>query len=175
MTDPFAAEIRIFGFTFAPTGWAHCDGQLMPISQNTALFSLLGTSFGGDGKSTFGLPGLQGRAPLQQGQGPGLSLYDLGEQSGTETLQLLESEIPQHGHTLQASLDPAAVQAPRADRALAHSSPGWAYQSDTSSGLTAMAPEAVAPFGGGVPHNNMPPTLTMNFCIALQGEFPPRP
>ena len=100
MADPFVAEIRIFPFNFAPRGWAWCNGQLMPISQNTALFSLLGTTYGGDGKSTFALPDLQGRAPMHPGQGPGLSLHDLGESGGSETVTLLESETPSHAHTL---------------------------------------------------------------------------
>src|SRR5438552_7671798 len=104
MSDQFVAEIRIFSCNFAPTGWATCDGQLMPISQNTALFSLLGTFYGGDGKSTFGLPDLQGRAPMQPGQGPGLSLHDLGESGGSETVTLLESEIPSHRHALMSSV-----------------------------------------------------------------------
>src|SRR5687768_14712841 len=103
MADPFVAEIRIFCFNFAPTGWAWCDGQLMPISQNTALFSLLGTFYGGDGKTTFALPNLQGRAPMHPGQGPGLSLHDLGERGGIESPALIESEIPVHTHTLIAS------------------------------------------------------------------------
>src|SRR5438045_4755652 len=108
MSSPFVAEIRIFGFNFPPTGWAFCDGQLMPISQNTALFSLLGTTYGGDGKSTFALPNLQGRSPLQPGQGPGLSLRDLGETGGSDAVTLLASELPPHGHTLQAKAGAAA-------------------------------------------------------------------
>src|SRR5204863_8803372 len=107
MADPFVAEIRIFPFNFAPTGWAFCNGQLLPISQNTALFSLLGTTYGGDGKSTFGLPDLQGSAPMQPGQGQGLSLRDLGEMSGVESITLLQSEMPLHTHTLQTSDDDA--------------------------------------------------------------------
>ena len=101
--DPFVAEIRIFPFNFAPKGWAWCDGQLLPLSQNTALFSLLGTTYGGDGKSNFALPDLQGRAPMHPGQGPGLSLHDLGETGGSETVSLLESEIPSHSHTVMAN------------------------------------------------------------------------
>src|SRR3954466_9868395 len=108
MASPFVAEIRIFGFNFAPTGWAICNGQLMPISQNTALFSLLGTTYGGDGHSTFALPNLQGRAPMHPGQGPGLSLHDLGESGGSDTVTLLQSEIPTHSHTARAdTVDPA--------------------------------------------------------------------
>src|SRR6188768_2534675 len=107
MADPFVAEIRIFPFNFAPKGWAWCDGQLLPLSQNTALFSLLGTTYGGDGKSNFALPDLQGRVPMHPGQGPGLSLHDLGETGGSETVSLLESEIPSHSHAAMASDDPA--------------------------------------------------------------------
>src|SRR5438445_12181661 len=112
MANPFVAEIRIFAGNFAPTGWALCDGQLLPISQNTALFSLLGTTYGGDGKSNFALPNLQGSAPMHPGQGPGLSLHDLGETGGNETVTLLESEIPAHGHTMMAAPNPALLKLP---------------------------------------------------------------
>src|SRR5215813_2872572 len=112
MSDQFLAEIRIFPFNFPPTGWAWCDGQLLPLSQNTALFSLLGTTYGGDGKSNFALPDLQGRCPMHPGQGPGLSLHDLGETGGSETVTLLESEIPSHSHAMRASTDPANAQIP---------------------------------------------------------------
>src|SRR6188508_3064924 len=112
MADPFVAEIRIFPFNFAPKGWAWCDGQLLPLSQNTALFSLLGTTYGGNGKSNFALPDLQGRAPMHPGQGPGLSLHDLGETDGTETVTLLESEMPSHAHTLQGDEDDGTFKTP---------------------------------------------------------------
>jgi microcystin-dependent protein len=175
MADPFVAEIRIFPFNFAPKGWAFCDGQILPLSQNTALFSLLGTTYGGDGKSTFALPDLQGNAPMHPGQGPGLSLHDLGEMGGSETVTLLESEIPAHTHTLSASPDPADVQTPAADRSLARSNPGFAYiASSPQPPLASLAPEALSPAGGDQPHNNMMPYLTFYFCIALQGVFPPR-
>jgi microcystin-dependent protein len=172
MADPFVAEIRIFPFNFAPKGWAFCNGQLLPISQNTALFSLLGTTYGGDGKSTFALPDLQGSAPMHPGQGPGLSNHDLGEVGGSETVTLLESEIPAHAHTLRASSDDAELSAPSPNRVLARSSGGFAYASAQS--LVPMASEALSPAGGDAPHNNMQPYLTFNFCIALQGVFPPR-
>src|SRR3712207_2879428 len=122
MADPFVAEIRIFPFNFAPKGWAWCNGQLLPISQNTALFSLLGTTYGGDGKSNFALPDLQGRAPMHPGQGPGLSLHALGEMRGTETVTLLESEIPAHSHAMRGSLDDADLAVPAASRTLARAS-----------------------------------------------------
>src|SRR3954447_5276203 len=112
MSDPFVAEIRIFPFNFAPTGWAFCNGQLLPISQNTALFSLLGTTYGGDGKSNFALPDMQGNAPMQPGQGPGLSLHDLGETGGSETVSLLQSETPSHNHPLNASGAEGTVGSP---------------------------------------------------------------
>jgi len=174
MSDQFVAEIRIFPFNFPPTGWAFCDGQLLPISQNTALFSLLGTTYGGDGKSTFALPNLQGSAPMQPGQGQGLSLRDLGEQSGVETVTLLTSEIPIHTHALLAAVDPATVQIPTNLSCLTRSSGGSAYSSNLS-GLVAMAPQTLSIAGGSLPHNNMQPYLTLNFCIALQGIFPQRP
>ena len=174
MSDQFLAEIRIFPFNFAPTGWAFCDGQLIPISQNTALFALLGTVYGGDGKSTFALPDLQGSAPMQPGQGQGHSLRDLGEMSGTESITLLVSEIPFHTHTLNAAPDPANAQIPTSTVCLTRSAGGNAYSTVTT-GLVAMAPQTLAPAGGGLPHNNMQPYLTLNFCIALQGIFPQRP
>lgn len=174
MADPFVAEIRIFPFNFAPKGWAWCDGQLMPLSQNTALFSLLGTTYGGDGKSNFALPDLQGRAPMHPGQGPGLSLHDLGETGGSETVTLLESEIPSHTHAVRASSDPADLQGATPNRCLARSNPGFAYQSTTNSNLVPMSDQALAPGGGDQPHNNLQPYLTFYFCIALQGVYPPR-
>jgi len=174
MADPFVAEIRIFPFNFAPKGWAWCDGQLLPLSQNTALFSLLGTTYGGNGKSNFALPDLQGRAPMQPGQGPGLSLHDLGETGGSDTVTLLESEIPSHSHTLRANSDFGDTQIPSPNRSLARSQNAAAYQSNTTQNLTAMSGQTLAPAGGDQPHNNMMPYLTFYFCIALQGVFPPR-
>ena len=172
MADPFVAEIRIFPFNFAPKGWAWCDGQLMPLSQNTALFSLLGTTYGGNGKSNFALPDLQGRAPMHPGQGPGLSLHDLGETGGSETVSLLESEMPAHSHSVMASNQPAEDRAP-ANEILGRSVGASLYQTTTSV-IQAMAGQALAPAGGDQPHNNMQPYLTFYFCIALQGVFPPR-
>src|SRR3954470_8066858 len=140
MADPFVAEIRIFPFNFAPKGWAFCDGQLLPLSQNTALFSLLGTTYGGDGKSTFALPDLQGSVPMHPGQGPGLSLHDLGERGGSETVTLLESEIPVHTHSLVAeSIDNADITNPGPAASFAPSTGGTLYQNTTD---TQLAPEA---------------------------------
>jgi len=176
MSNPFVAEIRIFGFNFAPSGWALCDGQLLPLSQNTALFSLLGTTYGGDGKSTFALPNLQGSVPLQQGQGPGLSLYDLGETGGQTSVTLLFSELPAHTHALQCfttavgdktSPVGAIPAVPPAQR-------GQNFYADAQGTKPAMNTNLLAPAGGNLPHNNLPPYLTLNFCIALQGVYPPR-
>jgi microcystin-dependent protein len=172
--DPFVAEIRIFPFNFAPTGWAFCDGQILPISQNTALFSLLGTTYGGDGVSNFALPDLQGNAPMHPGQGPGLSLHDLGETGGSETVTLLQSEMPAHAHTMSATVQPGEDPAPGPAEALGRSVGASLYQTNVSSNLTALAPTALAVAGGSLPHNNMQPYLTLNFCIALQGVYPPR-
>jgi microcystin-dependent protein len=175
MSVPFVAEIRVVGFNFAPPSWAFCDGALIPISQNTALFSLLGTTYGGDGKSTFALPDLQGRAALGVGQGAGLSEYFQGESSGSETITLLQSELPLHTHAAQADAFPADQTSPSFARSLARSKPANAYQSDASGGnVVQMAPQALVSAGGGLPHNNMSPALVLNFIIALQGVFPPR-
>lgn len=173
MADPFVAEIRIFPFNFAPRGWAWCDGQLLPISQNTALFSLLGTTYGGNGKSNFALPDLQGRSPMHPGQGPGLSLHDLGETGGSETVTLLESEIPAHSHQFNVSGAPADAQQPTSNSP-ARITGAQPYATPTGATLVPMAFESVAPAGGDQPHNNMQPYLTFYFCIALQGVFPPR-
>lgn len=176
MADPFVGEIRIFGFNFPPTGWALCNGQLLPISQNTALFSLLGTNYGGNGTTTFGLPNLQGCAPLQPGQGAGLSLYDLGETGGTAAVALLTSQMPYHTHAA-GGVNGAGTLATPAGNIWASAMVGrqaenrYAAVPGTS---PAMAAQMLAPSGGGLPHNNMPPYLVLNFCIALQGIYPPR-
>jgi len=170
MSDQFVAEIRIFPFNFAPTGWAFCDGQLLPLSQNTALFSLLGTTYGGDGKSTFALPDMQGNAPMQPGQGQGLSLRDLGEMGGAESITLLVSEIPLHTHILRGDEDQATFLTPQA--MLIADGNQMFFSGATN---TIMAPQALNVAGGNLPHNNMQPYLTLNFCIALQGIFPQRP
>jgi microcystin-dependent protein len=172
MADPFVAEIRVFPFNFAPKGWAFCDGQLLPLSQNTALFSLLGTTYGGNGQSNFALPNLQGRAPMQPGQGPGLSLHDLGETGGTETVTLTVSQMPAHSHALMASNQPG--EDPQAvGESFARSTGANLYQA-SSAGIAPMHGNAITPAGGGQPHNNMQPYLTLSFCIALQGVYPPR-
>ena len=170
--DPFVAEIRMFPFNFAPKGWAWCDGQLLPLSQNTALFSLLGTSYGGDGKSNFALPDLQGRAPMHPGQGPGLSLHDLGETGGSETVTLLESEIPSHSHSENVSQSDGTDQVP-ANSMLA-AGVGIGQYAAASGAQVNLNDNGLAPAGGDQPHNNMQPYLTLYFNIALQGVFPPR-
>src|SRR5512135_2077561 len=144
--DPFVAEIRIFPFNFAPKGWAFCDGQILPLSQNTALFSLLGTTYGGDGKSNFALPNMQGNAPMHPGQGPGLSLHDLGETGGTDTVSLLESEIPSHSHALMASSQPGE-DAQAVGESLGRSVGASLYQA-SNAGLVALSDNALAPAGG---------------------------
>ena len=175
MADPFVAEIRIFPFNFAPEGWAWCDGQLLPISQNTALFSLLGTTYGGNGTSNFALPDLQGRAPMHPGQGPGLSLHGLGEEGGSQTVTLLESEIPAHSHALNAQAAPGDTNA-AGGTAIARAIGARPFLPPAGPPpLAQMAPQALQATGGDTQHNNMQPFLTFYFCIALQGVFPARP
>jgi microcystin-dependent protein len=170
MADPFVAEIRIFPFNFAPRGWAWCDGQLLPLSQNTALFSLLGTTYGGNGKSNFALPDLQGRTPMHPGQGPGLSLHDLGETGGSETVSLLESEIPSHSHGVRVSADDGNSR----NAGTKYVGLGNNIFAAATNAQVMMAPEELTPAGGDGPHNNLQPYLTFYFNIALQGVFPPR-
>lgn len=187
-TSQFVAQIAIFPFNFAPTGWAFCNGQILPLSQNTALFSLLGTTYGGDGKSNFALPDLQGKVPIHSGQGPGLSIRDLGESGGSETVTLLESEIPLHTHAVTIKVpvgDTANTDSPlnafpatfagddqlNGKAALLY---GQAAALNPTQMGTVNAEVSTFPGGGGLPHNNMQPTLFFNFCIALQGIFPPR-
>lgn len=174
--DPFVGEIRMLPFHFPPKGWAFCNGQLLPLSQNTALFSLLGTFYGGDGKSTFALPNLKGCAPMHTGigQGSGLSQHSVGEMGGTETVTLLTSEMPIHTHSVMSvagffSANTNVVT----DNAFAKSGQGNAYT--PAANTVQMSDEALSPAGGDFPHNNMMPYLTVNMCIALQGVFPQRP
>lgn len=171
MSDPFVAEIRIVGFNFAPTGWATCDGQLLPISQNTALFALLGTMYGGDGKSTFALPNLQGSAPMHQGQGQGLSERFVGETGGSQTVTLLQSELPAHNHQAMGRSILGNNASPAGNN-WAGSSIARQYLADPNGNQMSGLATAIA--GGSLPHNNMPPYLILNFVIAMQGVFPPR-
>lgn len=176
MADPFVAEIRAFGFNFAPTGWALCNGQILPISQNTALFSLLGTNYGGDGKSNFALPNLQGNAAMHTGQeaGPGLSPHDLGETGGSQSVTLLESELPLHTHPAMATAAPANRSA-ASGNSFARTTGGTPYVSSAANPVkVSMYNQGLPLTGGNLPHNNMMPSLTLTFCIALQGVFPAR-
>jgi microcystin-dependent protein len=178
MSTPFIGEIKIVGFNFAPRGCAFCNGQLLPISQNTALFSILGTTYGGDGKTTFALPDLRDAAPMDAGNGPGLTPRTLGEKMGSATVTLLDIEIPSHTHSLNGALiiPPNAEQntsAPGATAVLGPSNPGKAY-SDTTTPPVMMAPQTIGTEGGTIPHENRHPILAVNFVIALQGVFPAR-
>jgi microcystin-dependent protein len=177
MSSPFLAEIRMFGFNFAPRGWAFCNGQILPISQNTALFALLGTFYGGDGRVTFALPNLQGSSPMNQGQGPGLSQRFVGENGGEQSVTLLQTEMPSHPHTMNCYNGGADVDSPSPAATWSQTGGGRLGPNlftATNQNNTNMNPFALALTGGNLPHNNMPPYLTVNFCIALQGVFPAR-
>ncbi len=174
MSEPFIAEVRIFAGNFAPRGWAFCNGQLLPIAQNTAVFSLLGTTYGGDGRTTTALPNLEGRAPMHPGRGPGLTSRRLGEKVGTETVTLSEAQIPSHTHTARGSSGPGSPGAPTNTSSMTRSTGGSAYHSNTSANLVDMASQTLSTTGGGQAHTNMQPFLTMNFIIALQGLYPSR-
>ena len=169
---PFLGEVRIFAGNFAPSGWAFCDGQLLPISQNTALFSLLGTRFGGNGTSTFALPDLRGRTPIGPGQGPGLSLRTAGQPLGSESHTLSTAEIPAHTHSLRGASSNGTSDRP-AGQVMARSAAGIPHYAATADADLAAA--AVGTSGNGQPHNNMQPYLTCTYIIALQGVYPSRP
>lgn len=175
MTDQFIAEIRMFAGNFAPKGWALCNGQIMPISQNTALFSLLGTTYGGNGTTTFALPDLRGRAPMQQGQGPGLSPRVLGELGGEESVTLLSTEMPAHTHPVTATTAQGTTGSPSNARwATTRIGRQGVYAYSTAAPDQDMSPFASGISGGSQPHNNMPPYVVINYIIALEGIFPPR-
>ncbi len=174
MSSPFLAEIRIFAGNFAPTGWATCDGQLIPISQNTALFSLLGTTYGGNGTSTFALPNLQGAAPLDAGQGTGLSLRTLGESGGQQTVTLVGAQMPAHAHSAQAYAN-AGGKGPAGNAWSDPNERGIGAYAPSSGSNVLMNPLGLSASGGNLPHNNMMPYLCLTFIIALQGIFPSRP
>ena len=177
--DPFLAEIRIFQYNYAPRGWAFCNGQLLSISQNTALFSLLGVQYGGDGRTTFALPNLQGSVPVGQGQGQGLQQWYIGEVTGSATVTLLQSEMPMHNHGLVATSSNATTTSASGNQiatgflgSLQSSSAGNMYSSAGPN--VQLALQSLTPSGGNQPHNNMMPYLALNYCIALQGVFPQR-
>jgi len=177
MSNPFLGEIRMVAFNFAPRGWAVCNGQLMQIAQNTALFSLLGTTYGGDGIRTFAVPDLQNRTPIHPGQGPGLSQYSLGDTGGVSTVTLIQSQLPSHAHSV--ACDPAggsqqeAANAVWASSGAGRTSP--AYYASPTANLAGMNPGALAPAGGSQPHNNRSPYLGVMFVIAIEGIYPSRP
>lgn len=176
MSEPFIGEIRVFGFDFAPRGWAFCDGQLLPVGQYTALYSILGTTYGGDGRTSFALPNLHGRAPMMYGRGPGLTARREGEVGGVSHVTLTHAEMPSHTHTMLVSTAPARSGEPK-DQYLGTARGALPYV-EVAGGTepdTVMAADALAPAGGSLPHNNLQPYLVLNYCIALEGLFPPRP
>lgn len=173
MSNQFVGQLLLVGFNFPPVGWATAAGQILPISQNTALFSLLGTFYGGNGTSNFGLPNLQGNCAVGQGQGPGLSLYDLGEIGGSTTVTLLQTEAPIHNHTPMGRSSLATQTSP-ANNAFAEATQAGSIYSTTTSPLTGMASGILNSVGGSQPHNNVMSYLALNWIIALQGVFPTR-
>jgi microcystin-dependent protein len=173
MSEPFVGQIQIFGFNFAPQGWALCAGQILPISQNTALFSILGTTYGGDGKSNFALPNLQGRVPIQQGQGSGLTLRSLGEIGGEEFVTLSANQMPGHTHAANCNNAVGTAYDPAGQVWSQDAGGNQEYGTGAVVGKH-MSSNAVLQAGGGQPHNNLQPYLVLNYCIAMQGVFPPR-
>lgn len=171
MSEPFLGEIRMFGFNFAPVGWAACNGQILPISQNTALFSLLGTTFGGNGATTFALPNLQGRVPLHQGTG--VSTYVMGQSSGSETTSVLVANLPSHSHLVQCNTG-GGNQASPSGNLPAVESTGTSLDFSSAAGNATMNSTMIENTGSGTPINNIQPYLCVNFCIALEGIFPSR-
>ncbi len=174
MADPFVAEIRIFPFNFPPRGWAFCNGQLLPLSQNTALFSLLGTTYGGNVKSNIALPDMQVNAPMHPVQGPVLSLHDLGEVRGSPIVTLTIAEMPAHPHGAAIANQEGDIQQPTPTTSIARPAGATPFVPGPNPPFVTMAAQAIGPTGNNSPHNNMMPYLTLNFCIALQGVFPPR-
>jgi len=173
MAEPFIGQIIMTGFNFAPRSYALCNGQLLSIAQNTALFSLLGTQYGGDGRVTFGLPDLRGRVPVHQGQGPGLTSRTMGEMSGEETHTLINTEMPMHNHLLMTTNVAGALPSPNGNFLAASSDANVALFRPTADGST-LNPQSIGLAGGSQPHNNMQPYLVISFSIALEGIFPSR-
>lgn len=177
MADAYLGEIRVFAGNFAPKGWALCDGQLLSITQHTALYSVLGVQYGGDGKTTFALPNLMGSAPMGQGAGPGLTPRTVGQQVGSATVTLLTSQIPAHTHIPNAYQAPGGLNEPDNHvwaETPAAGRPAKQTELYSSTPNVAMSPVALSVAGASQPHNNMQPYLAMNYIICLQGEFPPR-
>jgi microcystin-dependent protein len=178
MADPFLAEVRMWALNFAPRGWAMCNGQIMSIAQNTALFSLLGTTYGGNGVTNFALPDVRSRVPMAPGQGPGLSPRELGEMDGVESVTLTNAEMPagQHAHSVGAQVLPTGQVATPGGNTFARPASGFLYASSATPKIVLMAPDTVVPIAGGkgLPHENRQPFLGLNFCIALNGIFPAR-
>jgi microcystin-dependent protein len=174
MSEPFIAEIRIFAGNFAPRSWAFCNGQLLPVSQNTALFSLIGTTYGGDGRTTTALPNLKGRLPMHPGRGPGLTSRRLGQRGGVEMVSLAESQMPNHNHTVRAFGFTSNTGTPTLSTSIAVANGGGLFRTDTSSNMVSGSTSALPATGGSQPHNNMQPFIAMNFIIALQGLYPSR-
>ena len=174
MSEPFIAEIKIFAGNFAPRGWSFCDGQILSIAQNTSLFSLIGTIYGGDGRTTTALPNMQGRVPMHPGNGPGLTSRRLGERSGVITVTLTEAQMASHSHSQQARSDSADINAPASNRSLARANGGAAYQQNTTANLVSLAPQAVTNTGANGAHNNVQPAHALSFIIALSGLYPSR-
>ena len=173
MSEPFIAEIRIFAGNFAPRSWAFCNGQLLPVSQNTALFSLIGTTYGGDGRTTTALPDLKGRAAMHPGRGPGLTSRRLGQRGGIEMEAISDAQMPSHGHTIQAVAGLANSGSP-SNSALAVGRSIGTYADDDSSSLNSMSSHSLSAIGGSQSHNNMQPFIAINYIIALQGLYPSR-
>lgn len=181
MAEPFIGEIRMWACDFAPRNWAFCNGELMPISQHTVLYAVIGTLYGGDGRATFGLPNLQGRAPMHPGQGPGLTHRQLGQMGGAAEILLTEAQMPAHTHTLRGSTATADAPSPQGAALATGSTVGTEaqtkppnfYQTDPSD-LVQLAPDSLQATGGSLPHYNMQPYQCVNFCIALEGLFPSR-
>ena len=172
MSEPFLAEVRIVGFNFAPRGWAFCDGQILPINQNQSLYSLLGTTYGGDGRTSFALPDMRGRTPMHVGRSNGGGFHTEGQKSGEETHTLSGAEMPQHDHVLQASATAGNTPIPGGN--VLADTPGQIYRDYNAGTAVSLVSGTVANVGGGQAHDNMQPYLAVNFCIALQGLFPSR-
>jgi microcystin-dependent protein len=176
MGEPYLGELRIFGFSFAPQGWAYCDGQLMSIAQNTALYAVIGTTFGGDGQTTFALPNMQGNAPMEWGAGTGLTPRSIGEVLGTASVTLTTQQIPSHNHMFYGATagDPTQYQAAPTNQAqISAASPGQVY-SATPLPPVPFSQKAIGGAGQSQPHDNLQPLLVLNFCMAMVGLFPSR-